>query len=105
MGCARPASQVGLEGGLSHYLPHLARKERRAGSTIAREERLQRAAFLELRDRHAATQNLLAQIRLLREAQAEMVKAAQTQQARQQRQLEELGTQLWNAYRLVDRVS
>ena len=76
----------------------------RPGSAIAREERLQRASFLELRDRHAATQSLLKRIREQRESVVEMVKQAQTQQARQQRQLEELGTQLWNAYRLVDTV-
>ena len=65
-----------------------ARRERRPGSAIAREERLQRASFLELRDRHAATQSLLKRIREQRESVVEMVKQAQTQQARQQRQLE-----------------
>ena len=90
---SKPHQSARLEAAMSHYLPHLARRERRP-----------RASFLELRDRHAATQSLLKRIREQRESVVEMVKQAQTQQARQQRQLEELGTQLWNAYRLVDTV-
>ena len=101
---SKPHQSARLEAAMSHYLPHLARRERRPGAASAREERLQRASFLELRDRHAATQSLLKRIREQRESVVEMVKQAQTQQARQQRQLEELGTQLWNAYRLVDAV-
>jgi len=73
----------------------------RTAYTRPEEERLKKAAWVELKERHKATHTLMEQLQKARKAQCALLQKVQLQQEQQMVQLEELSTQLWNAWQLV----
>ena len=64
-------------------------------------ERMRHAAWRELREREAATSELMVRIRGAREKQAALLAQVADTQARQLRQLDEVSTELWNVWKIV----
>ena len=71
-----------------------------AGFSSFNHEKLRRAAWKELRTREVATTQLLYRIKAARERQVDLLKEAAAIQAQQLQQLEEISTELWNAWQL-----
>ena len=76
---------------------------RATGGVVKRPEddRLQRAAWVELNHRHKITRDLMSRLQKARKHQCQLLEKMSTQQEQQMAQLEELSTQLWNAWQLV----
>lgn len=65
------------------------------------EERLRRAAWMELHNRHKSTHELMARLHKARKQQCALLEKVVQQKQQQMAQLEELSTQLWNCWQLV----
>lgn len=71
-----------------------------AGSTKLGHDRLRHAAWRELRAREVGTQELLIRIKNVKERQVALLQEASHVQQEQLIQLNEISTELWNAWQL-----
>jgi len=62
---------------------------------------LRRAAWRELRDREVASNQLMNRIKAARERQVALLREVEGKQAQQLRQLDEISTELWNAWQMA----